>query len=123
MLKSWMMTHDKAPIARALGDAYFRGWSRLVESQYERSEVRVCCLAEEPGAIIGFAVIGKGRDVVHYVSVRQTWRRKGIAKRLLGPELSTDRTIKFTHTPPPFIAIPKGWVYDPLLGAGLGNDK
>jgi GNAT superfamily N-acetyltransferase len=117
-LRSWLSSHNHAPIARALGNAYYRAWAPVVERQLARSTLRIACMADEPGAIVGFAVLQPAENLIHYVCVREKWRRKGVASLLLADWLQrTDQ--KYTHTPPPHIKVPFGWTYAPLTGAGL----
>jgi GNAT superfamily N-acetyltransferase len=118
ILKSWISGWNHSTLARALGQSYYKSYAPIMERQYARSTVRVACLCEEPGAIMGFAVLEPAASLVHFVSVRDRWRRKGVASLLLASELGrTD--IKYTHSLPPHIKAPFGWTYTPLAGAGL----
>jgi GNAT superfamily N-acetyltransferase len=118
VLKTWVSGYNHSPIARALGNCYYRAWAPIIERQYSRSDIRIACVPDEPGAIIGFAVVQPKLKLLHYVAIREKWRRKGVASLLLSAELEC-ADIKYSHTPPPHIVVPAGWVYAPMTGAGL----
>lgn len=44
--------------------------------------VRVCCLREDPDVILGYAIC-EGDHILHYVHVKEAWRKFGIATSLL----------------------------------------
>lgn len=118
VIRSWISAWNHSPLARALGKSYYASYSPVIERQLARSEVRIACLCEEVGAIMGFCVLEPSAGLVHFVNVRDRWRRKGVATLLLGAELGRSN-ISYTHSPPPHIPIPAGWTYRPLAGAGL----
>lgn len=43
----------------------------------------VACLTEDPDVLLGYAI--SSPEALHYVFVKEAWRRRGIASRLLGP--------------------------------------
>jgi GNAT superfamily N-acetyltransferase len=115
VIRSWISSYNHSPIARALANSYYASYAPVIERQLARSQVRVACLPEEMGAILGFAVVEPERNTVHYVCVRSQWRKKGIASLLLDRELGrTD--IRYTHSCPPYVKAPQGWTFAPLSG-------
>ena len=120
VIRSWVASFNHSPLARALGDKYYAAYAPIVERQLARSQVRIACLVEEPGAIMGFAVVEPSSDTVHYVCVRSGWRKRGVASLLLAKELERVG-VKYTHSAPPYIKAPASWVYAPLSGAGLDS--
>lgn len=90
ILASWLM-----------GLRYGNEWFSLIDknayfSVYEptlkkilsdpRVTVKVACLKEEPGVILGYAVY-KG-EKLHWVHVKAAWRKIGIAKSLVPEAIS-----------------------------------
>lgn len=93
---------QKATMARLLRDA----------------ELWVASWSEDTRSVVGWCVLERATPqhlpTVHYVYVGHTYRRHGIAKRLLAPALDaplvvyTHRSVVARHLP-----IPPGWTYDP----------
>lgn len=50
------------------------------------TEVRVACLKEDEDEIKGYTVLDSSRKALHFVYVKEAWRKQGIAKKLL-PDL------------------------------------
>jgi GNAT superfamily N-acetyltransferase len=46
-------------------------------------EVRLACLREDPEIILGYAIVEPKNSVVHWVFVKQAWRKIGIARSLI----------------------------------------
>lgn len=120
ILRTWISSYTHSPLARALGNSYFKSYAPVVERQLARSVVRVACMADEPGAIVGFAVVEPELSTVHYVAVRSNWRKRGVASLLLSKEIQRQDVV-YTHSCPPFVKVPFGWVFAPtFVGA---NDR
>jgi hypothetical protein len=62
--------------------SYFKNYHRVIEVILNRPDtfINVACLADDPTTILGYAVLGPG--MIHYVHVKQAFRRFGIAKEL-----------------------------------------
>ena len=123
--RTWMETYRGSPLARSLGAAaYSFGWGRVVTKHLDTSRCAVACLKEDPRAIVGFVVyelpVAAGKPWrVHYVCVRDTWRRQGVASMLLAHEHVPDTGVQYTHTAAHDIPVPKGWGYSPEPAACL----
>lgn len=95
-------------------ESYFRNQHRILEIILHRpdTEINVACLVEDPGTILGYAILGD--KMVHYVHVKQAFRRFGIAKELCPKDIQ-----RVTHV------TKMGWnilkekfpkaIYDPFL--------
>lgn len=72
--------------------------------------VKLACLKEDPGVIVGYSVAD--RDILHWVYVKVAWRNIGIAS-----DLVPDNVTYVTHLTKPGIAIKrkKRWIFDPTL--------
>lgn len=47
-----------------------------------RTEIKVACLVEDEDVILGFTVLSKDCSALHWVFVKQVWRKQGIAAAL-----------------------------------------
>jgi GNAT superfamily N-acetyltransferase len=139
--RSWMETYRNSPLAKSLGGAaYSFGWGRVVTKHLDASRCEVACLKDDPRAIVGFIVYELPTQAaafkVHYLCVRDTWRRQGVASMLVGHARVPDVAVKYSHTASHEIPVPKGWTYAPehhacidwlrdiaeaVDGAGLGE--
>ncbi len=45
--------------------------------------VKVACLKDEPGVILGYVILSADFQTVHWTFVKSAWRGKGIAKSLV----------------------------------------
>lgn len=45
--------------------------------------IKVACLKDDPGVILGYSILSKDFLTVHFVFVKSAWRLKGIARSLL----------------------------------------
>lgn len=50
--------------------------------------IKVACLQEDHDVILGYSMLSSDFQTIHWVFVKQAWRRQGIAKRLL-PQFPT----------------------------------
>jgi len=75
--------------------------------------LRVAHLGEDPAAILGWAVLGTGSPIpLHYVYVRSTARRLGVARALL-TDLEHTRVVYLSAAPKGF-TVPEKWIYKPV---------
>lgn len=74
-----------------------------------RCTIRVCALSEDHDTIIGYSVCrGTSLD---WVFVKPIWRRLGVAKRIIPPEIET-----FTHVTKMVRGFkPKEWEFNPFI--------
>lgn len=95
--------------------SYYQNYDPAVKRILQRktTEVKVCCLKEDPGVILGYAVLEKRDiDILHWVFVKFVWRGIGIMKDLLEPydiKATTHLTQRFIKTKPKRIK------FDPFL--------
>lgn len=75
----------------------------------ENIDIRVCALKEDEDVILGYSVL-EG-SALHWVFVKESWRKIGIAKRLV-----PDSITRFTNATDLGLRIkPKKWKFDPFL--------
>lgn len=77
-------------------ESYFKNYHRALEVILTRPDTRidVACLIDDPATILGYAVLGDS-GILHYVHVKQAFRRFGIARRLCGQDIH--RVTHVTH--------------------------
>lgn len=116
VLKCWQMSAQKGGswLAQREGDAFTGVQLRYERRMVERCQVRVAYSESDPTLILGFAVMAPERKLLHWVYVRDAFRREGLARRLLSPILDK-ADITYTDWVPACAAlpIPRTWVYDP----------
>lgn len=74
-------------------------------------DVVIASLAGDSDSILGYAILGFG--VVHWVHVKEQWRKKGIARLLLGSSVFSFYSQKSKAAPD--LAAKKGLTYDPFM--------
>jgi hypothetical protein len=91
-------------------DSYYSVYHSVIELILANTgtEIKVACLKEDPGVILGYSVYNG--DKAHWCHVKSAWRKIGIAKSLMPKEIKTvthltvmgkrildkkDKTIKF----------------------------
>lgn len=119
IIDMWLKSRPRM-FGRALDPrAYWRGQNRLCNGLLDSCAALVACWTEDPDFIMGWAVTSS--SAVHYVWVREDYRRTGIATDLLKPYLG--KSCIYTQPPTVPIRIPEGWAYDPYLAFELANTK
>lgn len=74
-------------------ESYFKNYHRVIEAILNRPDthIAVACLNDDPTTILGYSILGE-TGTVHYVHVKQAFRRFGIARGLCPKEIK-----KVTH--------------------------
>lgn len=112
LFSSWLHSYFDSDATQGVNPRmYYEGQHRLIESVLAAgAEVRLAVSKDDPDTIIGWLCLSEGW--VHYAYVKQTFRRSGIAKALLGDpgpiEGFTQRTQICKR-----LQIPSHWKYDP----------
>lgn len=109
---SWLRSHADSALARCLGrSAYMTGHHDVIDALLERATLRVACSVTHRATIVGWACV-EPADVVHYVFVREEFRRYGVARRLLADV--TGERVTYSHRTDVCkqLPIPEGWHYD-----------
>lgn len=65
-------------------EAYFSNYRKIIQFFLSTSQVKIACLKETPETILGYSVSDGSR--LHWLHVKEEWRRLGIAKSLLPPD-------------------------------------
>lgn len=74
--------------------AYYTTYSAQIEKllALPTTAVVICCLSEEPDVIIGYSITTVP-DTLHWVFVKEQWRKQGVANRLVAPMIKTVTSI------------------------------
>lgn len=108
---AWINTQHQSRVRKLMSPrTHDRGLHRLIEGLLQ-CPITTAYAAEYEGIAIGFAVITSD-DILHYVFVKEPYRRQGVARQLL----DCGRIKRITHKPEEHrnIPIPSSWVYDPF---------
>lgn len=109
--KHWMKGnyHDNDWFSLIHPQVYHKNYHKVLEYLIPRSKIRCACLVDDGDVNIGFSVI-EGHKL-HWIYVKPSWRRNGIAKKLLVPEIRTvTHLTRFAK-----IIKPHNWRFNPFL--------
>lgn len=90
----------------------FENYKKFIGQIIEKPStvITIASLRDEPGLIIGFAV-GQGTNILHYVYVREPWRKLGLARDLVPRETKYVTHLTFTGMA---IKRKKNLIFDPF---------
>lgn len=87
ILNSWLKSFRNSFFARVCpNDIYYKFQAEIIKWCLENHEVKVLCVKEDEYQIVGYIVYGYiDQEIVNidYLYVKQTFRRMGIAERLI----------------------------------------
>lgn len=90
-------------------DVFFGKYKLVLYSLVSDSNVQVCCDAQDEDTILGYSVHTPER--LHWVYVKEPWRRLGIAKTLVPSTINS--CSHFTQVSKKLT--PSYWTFDPFL--------
>ena len=63
---------------------FMANYKRVIEAilSNPNTAVKVACLPDDPDVILGYSIISKDGQTLHWVYVKSAWRKKGIGKSL-----------------------------------------
>lgn len=64
-------------------EAYFNRYHEVLEKLIPLSKIKVAALSEDPDVILGYCVTSSHSPTLHWVFVKEAWRKIGIAKDLI----------------------------------------
>lgn len=90
-------------------DLFFNKYKLVLYELVSRSNVQVCCLTDDPDTILGYSV--HEGDRLHWVYVKEPWRKLGLAKALVPVNVNS-----FSHITTIGKKLkPSTWGFDPFL--------
>ncbi len=93
---------------------FFVAYDSVIKQMLHKSGMKlvIACLTSEPDAIVGWALLEPQEQVLHFLYVKDPWRKKGIANQLLaGYHIDTVTHITKVGN---IIRKQKGWVLNPF---------
>lgn len=124
IMNSYLRSYRNSPENEdILNDFYFAGQTRILDKIRKTSNIIIACDEDTPDLIYGYAIADKGPiPTIHYVYVRYSARKLGIAKRMLKscfPEFG-DKLVTVTHKPRQFDNLRTKFklIYDPFTIRG-----
>ena len=113
ILDAWKKSYEGAPAVRGAHREHYRTeMTRAIRRLCERGEVRIATAPDDDDHLLGFAAFTQADDgaELHYVYVKQDFRKLGIARALLaGVDVTAYTFVSNTARPP------KGWAYKPRM--------
>lgn len=91
-------------------DSYMASYHKILDQLFLKPDVdiKIACVTEDPELILGYSV--SEPSILHWVFVKQAWRRFGIAKQLIPKDVS-----RITHLTTVAEKLkPKEWLFDPF---------
>jgi hypothetical protein len=64
-------------------DIFMRNYNRFLHVLISRSNIRVACLPDDADVILGYSIMSKEGQELHWVFTKTAWRHKGIARALV----------------------------------------
>lgn len=113
IFSSWLRTFARSfEVADIAPKVYYARKHTQIERLIARGAVLVACNPDDHVQVYGWACTEGG--AVHYVCVKPTYQRLGVARRLVAPYV--DSNALYTHRTAicRALPIPKQWVYDPF---------
>ncbi len=119
---SWLKSNRHGYMVRSVpNNIYYYNHHKILEELLPRSVVLVACNAEDPDQILGWmcAEVVDTAMVIHYVYVKQSFRKFGIAKRIVNLMKTTEDppAVMATHSNPEVrdLLKEKNIIYNPYI--------
>ena len=66
-------------------DIFMTNYHKVIEYilKNPKTTIKVACLKDDPEVILGYAILGNNETTLHYVFVKNAWRKIGLAKLLI----------------------------------------
>lgn len=83
VIATWLNSFKDSDLCRRMTKGeYFKTYEPIVKDLIGQSETLIACLADDPDVILGYIV--RYDETIHYCFVKDSWRKLGIFKMLLG---------------------------------------
>jgi GNAT superfamily N-acetyltransferase len=116
IVDSWIESDKNSERARSAGRCYMREQKRVIRDILAKTTIvtLVAVVPDEQDAIFGWTVVDLSSNVIHYVYVKKSARKMGIAKALLHDFIHKDCEYPYKPvfeelTP----KIPDNWSFNP----------
>lgn len=95
-------------------ESFFKHYEHVLDGLVKRPStmVSIACLEDEPDVILGYAIYSTSAPVLHWVFVKDNFRKQGVAKQLLH-DVKINVTTHLT-TVGNSIRLKRKWIFDPF---------
>lgn len=99
ILNSWLTSYRLSPYTKRIGkEMYYQFHQEKLKALLERKpNVLLACAPDYPDQIFGYIVYEFDPDVIHYLHVKKTYRKLGIADALLQVLDINNKPHLYTH--------------------------
>ena len=70
-------------------DAFMMNYKHIAEALLNKHLVKVACLKEDKDVILGYSILSKDFQTLHFVFVKSAFRKQGIGRSLIPHSIST----------------------------------
>ena len=116
ILATWLpgLYHGGAWYSEMPKDVFMKNYHGFLEQllKHHNTEIKVSCLSSDHDVIIGYVVIAKDPLALHWVYVKNDFRKIGVASMLIPKDVKIA-----THVSKAGVVImkKKGWIYNPFI--------
>jgi hypothetical protein len=68
-------------------DAYFSNYEPFIKNLMLKCDIKIACLADDQDVILGYSMFKN--DTLHFIFVKKSYRKLGLAKTLYPPGITT----------------------------------
>jgi len=101
IFNSWLKSYRSSNFAKdQCNVVFFENYKKVVSDLIERSLITIVCNPEDDNHLYGYIVFENlpGNNLlVHYLYVKHTYRKQGIAKQLVGSVRTSSNPILTSH--------------------------
>jgi GNAT superfamily N-acetyltransferase len=58
-------------------------YKKVAQALVQTQVIKIACLKDEPDVIIGYSILSHNYQTIHFVYVKEKWRKRGIGRSLL----------------------------------------
>lgn len=62
---------------------FMENYKKVVDALISKMNVQVACLPEDPNTIIGYSILSQDFQTIHWVYVKERWRKYGVGRSLV----------------------------------------
>lgn len=62
---------------------FMDNYKHVAEALVSKNIIKVVCLKEETDVILGYSILSKDFQTIHWIFVKLAWRKKGVCKSML----------------------------------------
>lgn len=130
ILSSWLKSFHGSKFAGSLAaDVYWTAYGETIRRLLADPDIKVtvACTTDDADQILGYIVHADSAraPVVHYLYVKQTFRRLGIARQLMNKVLADRKYFAYSFRTPAVAYLPAAYSaqYDPKATRRIGNHQ